>query len=72
MTKNGNWKMWATVGSFIIIAIGAAMAYGILNEKVVAMEPEVKENSEHRIKFEEKVSTMENNIEKILKIVEAR
>ena len=70
--KNGNWKMWATVGTFILIAMGAAMAYGILNEKVVTMEPEVKANSEHRTKFEEKVSTMEKNIEKILVIVETK
>jgi len=43
-----------------------------VEESVKAVTPELKQNSEHRIKFEEKVTTMEKNIEKILKIAEAK
>ena len=63
---NGTWKIIATIGGFIVVVIGAAVAYGVLGEKVSTMEPDVKLNSEHRIKFEEKVSTMEKNIALIL------
>ena len=69
---NGTWKVIATIGGFIVVVIGAAVAYGVLGEKVGTMEPDVRLNSNHRIKFEEKVTTMEKNIEKILEIVEAR
>ena len=69
---NGTWKVIATVGTFIIVVVGAAIAYGALCNQVDNMKPEVKQNTEHRIKFEEKVSTMEKNVEKILKIVEAQ
>jgi len=74
MAKNGNgtWKIIATIGGFIIIVIGAAVAYGALCNQVTIMKPDVKLNSNHRIKFEEKVTTMEKNIEKILKILEAQ
>jgi len=69
---NGTWKVIATVGTFIIVVVGAAIAYGALCNQVDNMKPEVIQNTEHRIKFEEKVSTMEKNVEKILKIVEAQ
>jgi len=69
--RNGTWKIIATIGGFIVVIIGAAVAYGILGEKVNTMEPEVKLNSEHRIKFEERVTTMQVDIAKILKIMEA-
>lgn len=64
--KNSTWKIIATVGGFIIIVIGAAVTYGVLSEKVSKMEPDVKLNTEHRIKFEEKINNMEKNIEQIL------
>ena len=73
---NGTWKVIATVGGFIIVIVGAAVAYGaqcnqVDNLKVTEenMKPEVKQNTEHRIKFEEKVSTMEKNIALILEEV---
>ena len=72
---NGTWKIIATIGGFIVVVVGAAVAYGVLGEKVntnAKMKPDLKLNTEHRIKFEEKVTTMEKNIEKILKIVEAQ
>jgi len=67
--KNGTWKMIAVIGGFIVVIIGAAVTYGMLSEKVVKMEPDVKLNNEHRIKFEEKITTMEKNIAEILKEV---
>jgi len=66
---NGTWKVIATVGTFIIVVVGAAIAYGALSNQVETMKPEVKLNSNHRIKFEEKVSTMEKNISLILEEV---
>ena len=67
--RNGTWKVIATVGTFIIVIVGAAIAYGALCNQVTTMKPEVIQNTEHRIKFEEKVSTMEKNIELILEEV---
>ena len=65
MTKGGInvnlnlvWKIAA-----IIFMIGAAY------QTLWKMEPEVKLNTEHRIRFEEKVSTMETNIALILQKV---
>jgi len=69
---NGTWKIIATIGTFVIVIVGAAIAYGRLGNQVTTMKPDVRLNSNHRIKFEEKVTTMEKNIEKILEIVEAR
>jgi hypothetical protein len=69
--RNGTWKIIATIGGFIVVIIGAAVAYGVLDKTVKDMEPEVKLNSEHRIKFEERVTTMQVDITKILKIMEA-
>ena len=69
MTKtksNGTWKMIATLGGFLLCLIGAAVGYGRLYGDVERMKPEVPKNTEHRIKFEEKVTTMEKNIGLIL------
>jgi septal ring factor EnvC (AmiA/AmiB activator) len=38
----------------------------INKEDIVEMKPKVEKNTEHRIQFEEKVSTMEKNIREIL------
>lgn len=59
---NGAMK-WVVMLAGILIAIGA------IYKTVCDMEPEVKANTEHRIKFEEKVSTMEKNIALILEEV---
>jgi len=64
--KNGTW--WK-VGGFIVVVVGAAITYGMLAKTIEKIEPEVKLNTEHRIRFEEKVSTMEKNIELILEEV---
>jgi len=59
-TMNGNlWKLLVAIG----IAIATCVAL------VQDIRPDVKANTEHRIKFEEKVSTMETNIALILKKV---
>jgi len=55
---------------WIIMVAGVLIAVGALYKTVNDMEPEVEANTEHRIKFEEKVSTMETNISRILKILE--
>ena len=76
MKRNGTWKIVATVGSFLIVIIAAAITYGALHEKVSDMEPNVAKNSEHRIRFEErftsmdtKVTNMDVKIDMILKAV---
>ncbi len=50
--RNGTWKVIATVGGFILVALGAAVAYGVLCKTVSDIEPEVKLNSTHRIQAE--------------------
>lgn len=54
---------------WIITVAGMLVAVGAIYKTVCDMEPEVKANTEHRIKFEEKVSTMEENIKLILEEV---
>ncbi len=68
MAKNGNgiWKVITTIG---IIVVGAAIAWGALYKTVGDMEPKVEKNTEHRIKFEEKVTNMDEKIDKILEEV---
>ena len=66
---NGTWKAIATVGTFIIVIVGAAIAYGALSNQVETMKPDVKQNTEHRIKFEERVTTMQADITTILQKV---
>ena len=62
---NGNlnlvWKIAA-----VIFFLGAAY------QMLWKMEPQVTKNTEHRIKFEEKISTMETNIALILTEVRRR
>jgi len=55
---------------WIITVAGVLIAVGALYKTVNDMEPEVEANTEHRIRFEEKVSTMETNISRILNILE--
>ncbi len=63
-----NLGKWA-----IAILFSAGAVYGVVHFRLTAVEanitevkPEVKQNTEHRIKFEEKVITMEKNIGLIL------
>ena len=64
-TINGNINL--------IIKIAAVLFFlGATYQMLWEMRPEVKLNTEHRIKFEEKVSTMESNIAEILKEVKRR
>ena len=57
--KNGNWKVIATVGTFIIVIVGVAVAYGVLTSdvehavedvkaveaEIEAIEPKVEKNT---------------------------
>ena len=67
--NNGYWKIIATVSGILFVMLGAAIGYGMLYSDVEKMKPEVPLNTEHRIKFEEKVQTMETNIALILEEV---
>ena len=71
MTKK-NGFMWKVIGigATALIGVGVYIATVQNNSKQIAeIQPEVKKNSEHRIQFEEKVSTMETNIGLILEEV---
>lgn len=84
MTKSNGTAAWKWVGIIVTILLAVAtivggflVSYGGHDEKVATMErdqaemkPEVKANTEHRIKFEEKVTTMEKNVGTILTIVQ--
>lgn len=73
--KNGKWII-SLVGLAIVISGvvgGAIYGYATLEHQVAdntEMQPKVELNSEHRIRFEEKVDNMEKNIGLILKAVE--
>lgn len=57
---------------WIITAAGVLIAVGAIYKTVCDMEPEVKANTEHRIKFEEKVLTIEKNTMLILEEMRKR
>ena len=65
MAKAGlnGWTKWVIVLASTLLAIGG------IYKTICDMEPEVKANTEHRIKFEEKVTNMETNIGLILEEV---
>ena len=83
MTKNGNTWKWV-VGIMIGLGLTALASMNVLGvfqgeitmqakhnyEAIQEIKPEVKLNTEHRIKFEEKVDTMQENIGLILKAVQ--
>jgi len=59
---NGNVNLIVKIAA-IVFLLGAAY------KTIWKMEPQVAKNTEHRIKFEEKVENMEKNIALILKKV---
>jgi len=69
---NGTWKVISIVGGFIVIVVGSAIARAIMCNTVTTMAPEVKKNTEHRIKFEERVQNMDKKIDKILEEVQKK
>ena len=55
--------------TIIVLLVSIIWGYATLGHQVAdnaEMKPDVKLNSEHRIKFEEKVTTMAKNIDQIL------
>lgn len=40
--RNGTWKVVATVGTFILVIIGAAITYGMLTKEVEQTHEEVE------------------------------
>ena len=73
MKKNGNiWKI-AGIGITVLgLVVGIIYGYATLENQVsnnAKMQPKVDLNTEHRIKFEEKVDNMEKNIRLILEEV---
>lgn len=58
-------KINGNLGLAIKIA-AILMLFGAAYNSLRKMEPEVAKNTEHRIKFEEKITTMEKNIAEIL------
>ena len=75
--KNGRTKTIITITSLaiVILSIAGGVIYGYATlEYHVAdytkMQPKVELNSEHRIRFEEKVSNIESDVGLILKAVQ--
>ena len=81
MNNNTMWKwVLGTIIGLSITALAAINTLGVFqgetkqqvkhnHEAIQEIKPEIKKNSEHRIKFEEKVDTMEKNIGLILEEV---
>ena len=71
--KNGNIKTYGAMAiTIIVLIVSIVYGYATLGNHVennTKMQPDVKLNSEHRIKFEEKVDNMEKNIGLILEAV---
>jgi len=63
---NGNIKTYGAMAiTIIVLIVGIIYGYATLGHQVednTEMQPKVELNSEHRIKFEEKVDNMEKNI----------
>lgn len=85
MPKNGNTWKWiiGTIVAVVITALAAINTLGVFqgetkmqvqhnSQSIQEIKPEVGKNSEHRIKFEEKVESMEKNIVLILEEVRKR
>lgn len=75
--KNGRTKTLITITSLAIVILsiagGAIYGYATLEHDVAdntKMQPKVEQNTEHRIKFEEKVSNIERDVGLILEAVQ--
>lgn len=76
--KNGTvWKILGFALALIGVAVTVIYGYATMGhtvedqgEDIAEMKPDVKQNTEHRIKFEEKVNTMADSIETIRRAVE--
>ena len=65
-------KQWIQDNALKIVVAAATIiaAYAILTDNVREMKPDVQKNTEHRIKFEERVANIEKGVERILTAVE--
>ena len=72
--KNGTiWKKIAVCTTIAVLVYAVISGYVALSHQVgdnEKMQPEVKKNTEHRLRFEEKVSNIERDVSKILEKVE--
>lgn len=72
--KNGNIKYYIGMAlTIIVIAAGVIYGYATLEHQVAdntKMQPKVEQNTEHRIKFEEKVTNMARDVALILEAVQ--
>ena len=75
--KNGRTKTIITITSLAIVILGIAggviYGYATLEYQVAdntKMQPKVEQNTEHRIKFEEKVTNMSRDVALILEAVQ--
>ena len=69
MAKNGSIKYIGVALTLLALVGSAIYGYATLGHQVednTKMQPDVKQNTEHRIKFEEKVSNIEKNVGLIL------
>ena len=82
MKKNGNAWKWiiGIIAGLVLTALASINALGVFqgetktqakhnSEAIQEIKPEIAKNTEHRIKFEEKVDNMEKNIRLILEAV---
>ena len=79
MTKNGTWKTISVIGGFVVIALGAAVAYGMLtrdvqtNQECVVriesdvegMKPKVETNTQKTMVIDRDIFYIQQDIEEI-------
>ena len=61
---NLKWNVGVVV-AILVLAASAIAAFAVLSDDVGEMWPEVKQNTEHRIKFEEKVDNIDEKVDSI-------
>lgn len=78
MGKNGNgtWTRWV-VGILVTVLIVASTAiatflvgYGGIEREVTEMKPDVQKNTEHRYRFEEKVTNIDKKVDQMDKKID--
>ena len=70
MARAVNGNKCKLIITLLVIGAGIVGTFAVLGRDVAEMKPDVKQNTEHRIKFEEKVNTMATSIETIRLAVE--
>lgn len=62
---NGTLRLILTILGILSALAAVAGSYAVLGNDVKEMKPKVQKNTEHRIQFEEKVSHIEETVNKI-------